>query len=94
VAQKQTASIQIKTAPNAQCAIEVTLPSGTISTSKDLSPKTADADGKVTWSWSISWNTKPSPPDAVIKLSCKLGDDTVSGQLAMTILTSSPTPTP
>lgn len=86
VAQKQDATIKVQTDPVASCTIEVTLPSGTISTSKDLSPKTTDQAGQVVWSWGINWNTKPGT--AIIKLSCKSGDKTYSGQTSMQITAS------
>ncbi len=86
VAQKQDATIEIQSMSNAQCSIEVTLPSGTISTSKDLAPKTANSSGKVSWSWGINWNTKPGT--ATIKLSCTADGQTYSGQTEMRIIAS------
>lgn len=46
-----TASVQ--TAPGAACTIQFTRPLGTISTAQGLTPKTADASGKVDWTWKI-----------------------------------------
>lgn len=86
VAQKQTATIKIQTDPVAACTIEVTLPSGTVSTSKDLGPKTADGAGQVIWSWNINWNTKPG--NAIIKLACQSNGKTHSGQTTMQIIAS------
>lgn len=87
IAQKKDATIKIKTDAGASCSIEVTLPSGTVSTSKDLAPKTADQQGDVIWTWGINWNTKPGT--ATIKLSCTGGGQTYSGQTTMQIIPSS-----
>ncbi|OGN27950.1 MAG: hypothetical protein A3A33_04295 [Candidatus Yanofskybacteria bacterium RIFCSPLOWO2_01_FULL_49_25] len=78
VKQKEKASIVINTAPLAYCTITETLPSGTISTSKDLDPKTSGDDGMATWTWSINWNTKPSPPPAKLDLSCTKDGDSAT----------------
>lgn len=86
IAQKQDATIKIKSVPGANCSIEVTWPSGTVSTSKDLAPKTADTNGELAWTWGINWNTKPGT--ATIKLSCASDGQTYSGQTTMTIIAS------
>ena len=86
VVQNQPATIKIQTDANAECTIEVTLPSGTVSTSKNLGPKTADQNGEVVWSWRINWNTKPGA--ATIKLSCQSNGQTYSGQTTMQIVAS------
>lgn len=55
---KQQAKLEIRTVPQAQCGIKVTLPSGTTSGASGLTTKTTDLTGYASWSWNISWNTK------------------------------------
>lgn len=86
VPQKSDAHIVVRTVQKAACTIEVTLPSGTVSTSKDLAPKNANEDGIVEWTWGINWNTKPGT--AKIKLSCSVAGTLSSGEAEMTIIAS------
>ena len=72
VKQKDDATLVIAIAPGKECSIKVTWPSGTVSTSNDLVPKLANAEGKITWIWGVNWNTKPGT--ATIDLTC--GNDT------------------
>jgi len=58
VAPGEIASITIKATPNTQYSITVIYKSGP-STSKDLYPKTSDADGVVNWTWKVGSNTAP-----------------------------------
>jgi len=58
VAPGEIASITIKAKPNTQYSITVIYKSGP-STSKDLYPKTSDADGVVNWTWKVGSNTAP-----------------------------------
>jgi micrococcal nuclease len=46
----------VSTSPNIACSIVVTYKSGA-STAQGLSPKTSDAAGAVSWSWTIGGNT-------------------------------------
>jgi len=59
VAVGQTANITAQATPGASCSIVYTHPSGKTSTATGLDPKTADANGTVTWTWLISPQTKP-----------------------------------
>ncbi len=52
------ATASVKTAAGASCSITVTYKSGR-STAKGLEPKTADANGMVSWSWLVGGNTTP-----------------------------------
>lgn len=83
VKQNSTARLNIKTLPNAQCSIKVTLPSGNQSTAKGLEMETADASGNITWSWKINWNTKPGT--AIIDLGCSKDSQNFSKSLQMII---------
>jgi hypothetical protein len=56
VAPRDKATVVITTAAGAECTITVTYDSGP-SQASGLDPKTADASGKVTWSWTIGSNT-------------------------------------
>jgi hypothetical protein len=53
------ASVTIQATPGANCSISYTTPSGRASVAVGLGDQTADADGKVTWSWKIGNRTKP-----------------------------------
>src|SRR5207245_10072449 len=55
----QNAIIKVQTAPRASCSIVYTHPAGKTSTASGLDPKTADANGTVTWTWLISQQTQP-----------------------------------
>lgn len=50
------ATVTVKTAPGAYCKITVKYPTGD-STATGLGPKTADANGRVTWSWKVGTQT-------------------------------------
>lgn len=56
VAGGDTAKVVITTAAQAECTIEVTYDSGA-SQASGLEGKSADAAGKVTWSWTVGRNT-------------------------------------
>jgi len=58
VARGQNATLQVKTAPNTSCSIEVDYKSGP-STATGLIPKTSDAAGNVSWTWKVGANTTP-----------------------------------
>ncbi|HUX86747.1 MAG TPA: hypothetical protein VMW65_07070, partial [Chloroflexota bacterium] len=51
------AHVSVRTAANAACTIQYITPRGVVSPSRDLVPKTADANGLVSWSWLIGLNT-------------------------------------
>lgn len=57
VAAGDTAKVVITTADVAECTIEVTYDSGP-SHASGLDGQTADAAGKVTWTWTVGRNTK------------------------------------
>ncbi len=48
-----TGFASVHTAPNAKCGIAYTTPVGTNANAKGLGDKTADADGNVSWEWSL-----------------------------------------
>lgn len=52
----QNATLQVKTAPNTSCSIEVDYKSGP-STAAGLVPKTSDSAGNVSWTWKVGANT-------------------------------------
>lgn len=87
-----TAKLEIETAPEAQCSLKVTLPSGSISGAKDILTgqplgtfKAADSSGYVTWQWQIGGSTTASPPDASIDINCSSNGESYSKILQMTI---------
>lgn len=84
VKQNSTAKLDIKTLPEAQCAIKVTLPSGSQSTAGGLEAKIADNSGAITWSWKINWNTTPGT--ANIDLTCSKDGQGFSKSLQMIII--------
>ena len=57
VAGGDAAKVVITTADAAECTIKVTYDSGP-STASGLDGQTADASGKVTWTWTVGRNTK------------------------------------
>jgi hypothetical protein len=54
-----TASVTVQTSPNAVCAIIYSAPMSGLSTAPGLTPKTADASGRVSWTWVIDIYTTP-----------------------------------
>jgi hypothetical protein len=44
--------------PGATCSIVYTTPAGTASTAQGLGTRTADANGAVSWTWSIGPSTR------------------------------------
>jgi len=52
------ATLQVKTAPNTSCSIEVDYKSGP-STAAGLVAKTSDGAGNVSWTWKVGANTTP-----------------------------------
>jgi hypothetical protein len=53
------ASATVQTAPGASCSISYRTPAGTSSTAQGLATRSADANGMVSWSWSIGPTTRP-----------------------------------
>lgn len=84
VKQNDTVKLDIKTAPEATCAIKVTLPSGSQSTAKGLETKIVDNSGAITWSWKINWNTTPGT--ANIDITCSQNGQSFSKSLQMVII--------
>jgi len=54
----QRATLNVRTAPNTGCTIEVDYKSGA-STAQGLGPKTSDGAGNVTWTWMVGTRTTP-----------------------------------
>ncbi len=53
------ASVTIQTSPLVACGIVYMTPSKQQSAAKGLEKKTSDANGRITWKWTIGQNTKP-----------------------------------
>jgi hypothetical protein len=53
------ASVTVQTSPGARCSIVYTTPNQTVSRASGLEPRTADAGGRVSWTWLIDGNTTP-----------------------------------
>lgn len=58
VSQGSSATLRARTAPGAQCDITVIYKSGP-SEAQGLSPKTADENGFVSWTWKVGTRTTP-----------------------------------
>jgi micrococcal nuclease len=58
VARGSNATLQVKTAANVSCSIEVDYKSGP-STAAGLVAKTSDGAGNVSWTWKVGANTTP-----------------------------------
>jgi hypothetical protein len=56
VARSHFATLQARTAPNAQCSVEVDYASGP-STAAGLADKTSNSAGAVSWTWKVGANT-------------------------------------
>lgn len=67
------ATIQVRTAPSANCRIIVIYKSGA-SRAQGLYPKQADARGQVAWQWRVGSNTTPGRWPIIIE--CSKGQDT------------------
>jgi hypothetical protein len=79
VAPGDTAKVVIATADGAECTIKVTYDSGP-SKASGLADQTADAAGKVTWSWTVGRTTKAGTWP--IDIACFKGER--DGTLALT----------
>jgi hypothetical protein len=60
------ASLVARTRPGAACNLSVTLPSGRQSQSSGLGPATADASGRLQWTWRTGSSTKPGTAKATV----------------------------
>jgi hypothetical protein len=60
------ASLVAQTAPHAKCDLSVTLPSGRQSESSGLVTQTADASGRIEWTWETGNRTKPGTATATV----------------------------
>ena len=58
VARGHSATLQVRTAPNTSCSIEVDYKSGP-ATAAGLGPATSSAAGNVSWTWRVGANTTP-----------------------------------
>lgn len=67
-----------RTAPNAQCTIEVRYPSGRRSNALGLAPKRADGNGWVEWTWRIGTSTARKPGIDWLDATVTLGGTTRS----------------
>lgn len=66
-----TASLVVRAPPGATCSISYTTPAGTRSTARGLIPKTASANGQVSWNWVIGSSTRPGT--GRVEVSCSPG---------------------
>jgi len=60
------ASVVAQTTPGASCSISYRTPAGTPSTAQGLTPKTADGNGLVSWTWEIGPSTRPGTGTVVV----------------------------
>src|SRR6266568_2542123 len=60
------ASVVAQTTPGASCSISYRTPVGTSSTAQGLTPKTADGNGAVSWTWEIGPSTRPGTGAVVV----------------------------
>jgi hypothetical protein len=60
------ASLAAQTSPGAACHLSVTLPSGDQSQSQGLGAGTADASGRVQWTWKTGPTTRPGTATATV----------------------------
>jgi len=72
-----TASITVKTGPNANCSMTVRYKSGP-SKAAGVGPKTANASGVASWSWKVGTNTTPGSWPVIV---------TCGGATATTVVT-------
>lgn len=79
VSRGSEASLVAQTGPNMACGLEVTLPSGNQSHSQGLGPGSADASGRVQWSWRTGTSTKPGT--ATAHVTCGSASDTAQFQI-------------
>jgi len=77
-----TATLRAVTAPGANCSIVVYYKSGP-STAAGLGPKTADASGNVSWSWTVGTRTTPGTWRIVVKTS--QGGSTITKETSFTV---------
>jgi hypothetical protein len=86
--QGNVATATARTAPNANCSIDVEYKSGP-STAAGLYPKTASASGTVAWSWKVG--TRTTPGTWPVTVTCTRRGATESDQRLLTVFdTGSP----
>ncbi|WEG14688.1 DNA/RNA non-specific endonuclease [Pullulanibacillus sp. KACC 23026] len=72
------ATVTVKTKPNVQGTIEVDYGSGP-SHASGLEPKTSDAKGKISWTWTVGSRTKAGTYNVIIKVN----GETITKQLVV-----------
>jgi hypothetical protein len=60
------ASVSAETVPGASCQMSYTGPRGTARRAEGLAPKTADANGRVSWTWAIATNARQGAGEVVV----------------------------
>jgi hypothetical protein len=72
------ATVEASAPANALCSIEYRLPgSGNVSSAQGLEAKTANANGRVSWTWAVGRGTTPGEGS----VSVQYGDETVSATI-------------
>ena len=73
------ASLTARTTAGASCSITYQTPAGTSSTAQGLTPRTADANGGVAWTWNIGQSTRSGTGSVVV--TCDGTSDSTSIQI-------------
>jgi hypothetical protein len=60
------ATVDARAPPGVTCGIAYQTPAGTVSNAQGLSPRAADANGNVTWTWEIGPSTRPGTGSVVV----------------------------
>jgi hypothetical protein len=68
VAAGADATIRLLAAPDTECTIEYVTPAGTASDARGLVPRTTDARGNVSWTWTIGSLTAPG--SGTVRVDC------------------------
>jgi competence protein ComEC len=76
------ATLTAQTVPGAQCSITVRYQSGPSSAS-GLEPKTADASGNISWSWTVGSNTTPGTWP--ITVTARLGGNSLTREISFVV---------
>jgi endonuclease YncB( thermonuclease family) len=82
VSQGANATLTARTLPGAQCTITVFYKSGA-SSAAGLEPKTADANGSVSWTWRVGANTTPGSWKIVV--TAIIGEEKTSQETFFTV---------
>jgi hypothetical protein len=75
----QIANVVIETSPGAACGIRYVTPAGAVGEAWGLMPRTADGQGRISWSWFVSVDTRPGTGSVTV--TC--GQRSVSASLAI-----------